>query len=164
MLNLFKRTTPKHEHDWKLVAVNDKYNTTYSDTGEIKYWQMRFYKCNCGKRKYSDDMPTYYLVHTGMEKAKQNWVDAGVIPKDSYHPAKNTNYVKVDDVEREKLDPILQYQKTLEDLVKALGVVINRDFDVEAQYPELKKAADEYHRQLDKYRNFERLRENSHEL
>ena len=94
-----------------------------------------------------------------MEKAKQNWIDVGIVPKGSYHPNEDTNYVRIDDVEREKLDPVLAYQKTLEDIQKSLGVVLNRDFNLEAQYPKLKAAADEYHRQLDKYRNFESLKE-----
>ena len=163
MFKLFKRT-PKHEHDWELVAVNDTYRTTYSDTGETEYWQMRFYKCSCGDRKYEDNNTCKYATHEGMEKAKKNWIDTGVVPTKSYHPAKSTNYVKIDDIEREKLDPVLEYQKTLNELVKSLGVVINRDFDLEARYPKLKEAADEYHRRLDKYRNFENLKETNNDL
>ena len=157
MFNIFK---PKHEHDWKLVAVNDKYNTTYTDTKETKHWQMRFYKCNCGERKFSDNRPPHtYIVHEGMDKARANWIDAGVVPVNSYDPTESTNYVKIDDIEREKLDPVLQYQKTLDEISKSLKVVLNRDFDLETKYPKLKAAADEYHRQLDKYRNFENLKE-----
>lgn len=155
-MRLFK---PQHEHDWELVGINAKYHTTYSDTKETKHWEMRFYKCACGERKYTDNRTSKYITHEGMEKAKQNWIDVGVVPKDSYHPAEDTNYVRIDDVEREKLDPVLEYQKTLEDLVNSLGVVINRDFDLEARYPKLKEAADEYHRRLNKYRNFESLKE-----
>jgi hypothetical protein len=156
MFNIFK---PKHEHDWELVAVNDKYNTTYTDTKETKYWSMRFYKCACGERKYSDDRNSSYDVHEGIDKAKANWIDAGVVPVNSYDPTESTNYVKIDDIEREKLDPVLQYQKTLDEISKSLKVVLNRDFDLETKYPKLKAAADEYHRQLDKYRNFESLKE-----
>ena len=157
---MFKIFKPRHEHDWELVAVNDKYHTTYSDTNETKYWQMRFYKCNCGERKFSDNRPPHtYIVHEGMDKARANWIDAGVVPLNSYHPSQNQHYVKIDDIEREKLDPVLQYQKTLDEISKSLKVVINRDFDLEIKYPKLKAAADEYHRQLDKYRNFESLKE-----
>ena len=159
MFKLFKRN-PIHQHEWELVAVNDKYHTTYADTGEIKYWSMRFYKCSCGERKYSDDRTSSYITHAGMEKCKKNWIDTGVVPKDSYHPKTNSRYIQIDDIECEKLDPVLEYQKTLDELVKSLGVVINRDFDLEARYPNLKEAADEYHRRLDKYRNFEKLKEN----
>jgi hypothetical protein len=158
MFKLFKKN-PIHSHDWELVAVNDEYHTTYSDVNKTQYWQMRFYKCSCGSRKYSDSRTSSFQTHEGMEKAKQNWIDAGVVLQKSYHPSEHKNYVKIDDIEREKLDPVLEYQKTLEDMVKALGVVINRDFDLEARYPKLKEAADEYHRQLDKYRNFEGLKE-----
>ena len=158
MFKLFKKYS-NHSHDWELVAVNDQYHTSYSDTGETKYWQMRFYKCRCGERKYTDDRPSSHITHQGMEKARQNWIDTGVVPKNSYNPADNSNYVKIDDIERKELDPVLAYQRTLDELVNSLGVVINRDFDLEARYPKLKSAADEYHRQLDKYRNFEKLKE-----
>jgi hypothetical protein len=156
MLKIFKS---RHEHNWQLVAVNDKYHTTYTDTKETKHWQMRFYKCNCGERKFSDNRPSHtYIVHEGMDKAQANWIDAGVVPVNSYDPTESTNYVKIDDIEREKLDPVLQYQKTLDEISKSLKVVLNRDFDLETKYPKLKAAADEYHRQLDKYRNFESLK------
>ena len=156
MLKLFK---PQHEHDWELVAVNDKYHTTYTDTKETKYWQMRFYKCSCGARKSTDNREHKYIEHEGIEKAKQNWIDASIVPKDSHHPKDNPNFVSIDDVERQKLDPVLEYQKTLDDLTKSLKVVLNRDFDMEARYPKLREAADEYHRRLDKYRNFDSLKE-----
>jgi hypothetical protein len=158
MFNIFKSKS-KHEHDWELVAVNDQFHTTYTDTNETKYWEMRFYKCACGERKFSDNRPHKHVTHQGMEKSKDNWIDAGVVPKNSYDPRQSQNYIKIDDIEREKLDPVLEYQRTLNELVKSLGVVINRDFDLESRYPKLKQAADEYHRQLDKYRNFESLKE-----
>ena len=157
MRKLFKRT-PKHQHDWKLVALNDSYHTTYKDTGEIKHWYQRFYECSCGARKHSDNREKYQK-HEGIDQARDNWIDAGVVPTKSYHPSENTNYVKIEDIERKQLDPVLEYQKTLQDMVDSLGVVINRDFDLEARYPKLKEAADEYHRRLDKYRNFESLKE-----
>ena len=149
---------PRHEHDWELVAVNDKYHTTYTDTKETRYWQMRFYKCNCGERKFNDNRPHIHINHEGIDKARVNWIDAGVVPKESYHPSQHQHYVKIDDIEREKLDPILQYQKSLDEISKSLKVVINRDFDLETKYPKLKAAADEYHRQLDKYRMLETLK------
>ena len=158
MIKLFRRT-PKHQHDWELVAVNDKYHTNYTDTGKTEYWQIRFYRCECGARRATDNYKGY-SPHAGMQDAKKNWIESGVVPTKSYHPSGNTNYVKIDDIEREQLDPVLEYQKTLNELVNSLGVVINRDFNLEAQYPKLKEAADEYHRRLDKYRNFEKLKEN----
>ena len=161
MFKLFNRNL-MHTHDWELVAVNDKFHTNYTDTRKTEYWQIRFYRCSCGARKHTDNVPDY-TPHTGVKTAKKNWIEAGVVPKNSYHPTDNTNYVKVDDIEREKLDPVLEYQKTLDELVKSLGVVINRDFDLEARYPQLREAADEYHRRLDKYRNFESLKETENE-
>ncbi len=160
MFNIFK---PKHEHDWELVAVNDKYYTTYTDTGKTKYWSMRFYRCACGERKYSDDRTSSYYVHEGMDKVKANWIDTGVVPLNSYHPSQSQYYVKIDDLEREKLDPVLAYQRTLDEISKSLKVVINRDFDLETKYPKLKSAADEYHCQLDKYRMLETLKGESNE-
>lgn len=149
---------PKHIHDWELVAVNDTYHTTYTDTGQTKYWQMRFYKCNCNSRKFEHDLPAY-TSHRGLDQAQKNWIDVGVVPTNSYHPADKSNYVKIDDIDRKKLDPVLEYQKTLEEMTKTLRVVLNRDFELEARYPKLKEAADEYHRRLDKYRNFDSLKE-----
>lgn len=157
MFSIFRKKHIKimHTHEWKLVACNDSYYTNYTDTGETKYWKQRFYECACGDRKHTDNLPDY-TSHAGIKTAKQNWLDAGVVPKNSYFPDENSGYVRPP--EQEKLDPVLAYQKTLEDIQKALGVVINRDFELETKYPNLKKAADEYHRQLDKYRNFERLK------
>lgn len=157
MIKLFNRK-PKHTHDWELVAVNDKYYTTYTDTGKTEYWQIRFYKCSCGERKASDNRHSSYTSHQGMQEAKKNWVETGVVPTKSYHPTDDTNYVKIDDIERKELDPVLEYQRTLEELVNSLGV-----FDLEARYPELKEAADEYHRRLEKYRAYEILKETKNE-
>lgn len=141
----------------ELVAINDQYHTTYS-SGTKQYHQMRFYRCKCGKRSFKTDFDTTYNTHAGINKAKQNWLEANVVPENSYHPSSSKHYINIDDVEKEKLDPLLAYQQTLEDIQKSLSVVINRDFSLELKYPALKKAADEYHRQLDKYRNFEKLK------
>lgn len=148
-----------HKCKFELVALNDEYHTQYTDTGNKKYHQMRFYRCSCGKRSFKTDYDSKYSKHSGLEQAKQNWLDTGVVPGKSYHPETSNYYVKIDDLAREKLDPILAYQKTLEDIQKSLKVIINRDFVLEDKYPELKKAADEYHRRLDKYRTFESLKE-----
>jgi hypothetical protein len=154
---MFKIFKLKHEHNWELVAVNDKYHTTYSDTNETKYWQMRFYKCNCGKRKFSDNRPYTHIVHEGIGKARANWIDAGVVPVDSYHPTESTNYVKIDDTPKEQLDPLEQLNKTVEELCLMMNV-IKRDFDLEKQYPKLKSISDQYQRELSKYRTFESLK------
>ena len=154
-MRLFK---PWHEHDWELVALNDEYHTNYTDTGKKVNWHQRFYQCKCGARKHTDNREKYQR-HEGVDQAKQNWLDTGMVPNGSYLPNAKSGYFKPTDEDRAALDPVLAYQKTLEELVNSLGVVINRDFDLEAQYPKLKAAADEYHRQLDKYRNFESLKE-----
>jgi hypothetical protein len=148
--NMFHRCKPA------LVAVNDEYHTSYTDTNKTVYHQMRFYRCECGKRTFDSNNEK---THKGIEEAKKNWKDAGVVPNKSYHPDNSPHYKKIDDSIKEQLDPVLAYQKTLEDIQRSLSVVINRDFDLESKYPELKKAADEYHRRLDKYRNFEKLKE-----
>lgn len=153
--NLFHRCKPV------LVSLNDNYHTTYTDTGKKVYHQMRFYRCECGIRTFKTDYDNNYSRHIGIDKAKQNWIDAGVVPASSYHPTESTQYVKIDDLERDKLDPIIAYKNTLEEISNTLKVVINRDFDLESKYPELKKAADNYHRQLDKYKTFEQLKGDS---
>jgi flavodoxin len=154
-----------HKCKPKLVAVNDEYHTTYKGTSKIDRHHLRFYCCSCGRRSFTTDYThTHRGRHSGIEKARKNWIETGVVPDKSYHPESSKHYVKIDALEREILDPVLAYQKTLEDIQKSLAVVINRDFDLESQYPELKKAADEYHRKLDKYRNFEKLKENNNEL
>jgi hypothetical protein len=154
---MFHRCRPE------LVAINDDYHTSFTDISKNVYHQMRFYRCDCSKRSFKTDYARTYDKHAGIEKARQNWLETGVVPKNSYHPSKSHNYVKIDDVEREKLDPILAYQKTLEDIQQSLKVVITRDFNLELQYPALKRAADEYQRQLDKYRMFEALKDKNNE-
>lgn len=147
-----------HLCDPQLVAVNDQYHTTYQDTKKTEYHQMRFYLCNCGKRSFKTDYQFEYSKHSGIEKAKQNWIDTGVVPEKSYHPADSKHYVKIDDLEREKLDPIVEYRNVLEEISRTLSVVINRDFNLEEKYPALKRAADHYHNELDKYRTIELLK------
>lgn len=161
MLRLFK---PRHTHDWELVAVNDQYNTNYTDTGKQVFWHQRFYKCSCGSRKHTDDRPSSHNgTHKGIDEAQKNWIDAGVVPNGSYFPNEDKGYIKPSEAEREELDPVLKYQMTLEDIAKSLKVVLNRDFDLEARYPKLKEAADSYHYLLDKYRTFESLKDKENE-
>jgi len=147
----------KHKCNFELVAVNDEYHTEWTDTNTKEYHQMRFYKCECGSRSITVDKRSN-STHKGIDKARKNWIDAGVVPVKRYHPTELSHYVKIDDVERKQLDPVVAYQKTIEDMVAALGVVINRDYNLEEKYPKLKKAADNYHRELDKYRNFDNLK------
>ena len=154
-MKIFK---PKHTHDWELVACNDEYHTTYTDTNKTVNWQQRFYKCRCGSRKHEDNRTSKYETHKGLEAAKKNWVDAGVVPNNSYYPGNQNGYVKVDDVPQDALDPIEKLNSNLEDIARTI-FAIKRDYDLEAKYPKLKSAADEYNRQLDKYHNFESLKE-----
>ncbi len=148
----------RHQHTWELVACNDKYHTEYTDTGKKVYWNQRFYKCKCGVRKHEDSRTSQYQTHEGLDSAKKNWIDAGVVPNGSYYPGENSGYIKIDDVPKEKLDPIEKLNRNLEDISRTI-LAIKRDYDLEARYPKLKSAADEYNRQLDKYHNFESLKE-----
>lgn len=142
----------KKDVEWELVATNDQYHSI-DEKNNKTFYEMRFYQSKCGQRRFTSDCPhSKYIFHKGMERAKKNWLDAGVIPVNSVHPTQDKHFVSIDDVKREELDPVLAYQQTLEEISKSLKVVINRDFDLEARYPKLKSAADEYHRQLDKYR------------
>ena len=154
---MFKIFKLKHKHNWELVAVNDKFHITYNDTGKTKYWSMRFYKCACGERKYSDFRNSSLHIHEGMDKARDNWIDAGVVPTDSYHPADSKHYVKIDDTPKEQLDPLEQLNKTVEELCLTMNV-IKRDFDLEKKYPKLKSISDQYQQELSKYRTFESLK------
>lgn len=154
MFGIFRR----HTHDWQLVAINDKYKTNFTDTGETREWEQRFYQCACGERNHTDNR-TRPTDHKGIEKVKKNWVEAGVVPAGSYYPGDQQGFIKPSDAIREEIDPVLKYQRTLEDMQKTLGVVLNRDFDLEAKYPKLKKAADDYHQQLEKYKMFDQLKD-----
>jgi hypothetical protein len=155
---LMKWFKSRHQHTWELVACNDKYHTEYTDTGKKVYWNQRFYKCKCGVRKHEDSRTSQYQTHEGLDSAKKNWIDAGVVPNGSYYPGENSGYIKIDDVPKEKLDPIEKLNRNLEDISRTI-LAIKRDYDLEARYPKLKSAADEYNRQLDKYHNFESLKE-----
>lgn len=143
-----------HKHVWKLVACNDDYHTEYTDLNTKRYWEQRFYKCDCGARKHEANNTSH---HKGIESAKKNWVDAGVVPGGSYHPSNKAGYIKIDDVAEEKKDPLEKINENLENLGKLVGMV-HRDFDLEEKYPKLKKSADEYFRLLDKYRMVENLK------
>jgi hypothetical protein len=155
---MFKIFKPAHEHKWKLVACNDSYHTHYTDTNKKVYWKQRYYKCDCGARKHEDDRPSKNTVHEGLEAAKKNWIDAGVVPSNSYYPDEKNGFIKIDSLPDEKVDPIEKLNRNLEDLARVVNC-IKRDYDLEAKYPKLKEAADEYNRRLDKYRNFENLKE-----
>ena len=154
MFNIFK---PRHRHEWELVACNDEYCTQYTDSNKTVNWNMRFYKCNCGARKHEDNRPEY-ISHKGMELAKKNWIDAGVVPVQSYDPRdNNSGYIKIDGVDEKEKDPLVQLNKTVEDLC-AMMVVIKRDYNLEKKYPKLKSIADRYNQELSKYRTFETLK------
>ena len=155
MLNFFK---PKHKHKWDLVACNDEYNTVYTDTSKNKNWHQRFYQCACGARKHEDDKMDF-IQHQGIEAAKKNWIDLGVVPGLSYVPNESHGYYKITNAERKALDPLLAYRQTLQDMVDSLGVVINRDFKLEEKYPDLRDAANNYHRVLEQYRVIEILKD-----
>ena len=81
----FKRHKPV------LVAVNTSYHTTYTDSDHVRYHMLRFYQCEyCGARSFKTNYDGY-SKHNGIENAKDNWIDAGVVPSTSYDPRKVTN-------------------------------------------------------------------------
>jgi hypothetical protein len=153
MFSIFKT---RHTHRWELVACNDNYHTEYTDTGKKIYWKQRFYKCSCGARKHEDNR-NQYQTHEGIDAAKKNWIDAGVVPNGSYYPGTQNGYVKIDDVPQDTLDPIEKLNKNLEELFNMMSV-IKRDYDLEKKYPKLKTLADKYNQELSKYRTFESLK------
>lgn len=155
MLGLFK---PRHSHKWEIVACNDKYSTSYTDTGKAVHWNQRFYKCNCGARKHEDNRPEF-VSHAGISTAKKNWIDAGVVPSGSYDPSDaSSGFIKIDGNEKIQ-DPLEKLNKSMEDLC-AMMQVIKRDFELEKKYPKLKSIAERYNQELSKYRTFESLKGN----
>lgn len=76
-----------NRHKNVLVAVNTSYYTTYTDTDYTKHHMMRFYQCeHCGARSFETNYDSYYTKHNGIENAKSNWIDVGVVPSSSYDP------------------------------------------------------------------------------
>lgn len=79
-------------HKPVLVAVNTEYNTHYTDTDHTKYHMLRFYQCeHCGNRSFETNYKSNYTTHSGIDNAKANWLDTGVVPSGSYDPRKVPN-------------------------------------------------------------------------
>lgn len=157
--SVYKLLNP-HRHNYKLVAVNDQYTTTFTDTKRKVTWSMRFYQCSCGRRnsKVTHDYAyADYLKHSGVDAAVQTWEEAGVVPKSSYDPVTNSYFVKPTSTEDEKVDPLTNLNKTVQDLCAMMNVV-KRDYDLEKKYPKLKTAADNYNKLFDKYTTFESMK------
>lgn len=156
--SIYKILNP-HRHDFKLIAVNDDYHTTFSDTKGKVQWSMRYYRCSCGERRgtKSNDYRYTTLTHSGVDAAIKNWVECGVVPPKSYNPADGAYYIKPEEDENKNIDPLVNLNKTVQDLCVMLNV-IKRDYDIESKYPNLKKAADNYNRLFDKYKTFEDLK------
>lgn len=138
---------PVHKHDWKLVACNDEYRTTSTTGGTPHYWKQRFYKCSCGERKHQDDRSEYNR-HEGIDQAKQNWIDAGVLPGKSYFPDESKGFFKPTDAEVKEITPLTKYQNTLED-IQATLLLVARNAELEEKYPELKES---YRKHMELYR------------
>lgn len=156
MLTGFKKWLLPHQHNWKLVACNDKYTTTYTDANYTKTWSMRFYECECGSRKVDEKSNG---CHAGVTAAVKNWIDIARVPSSSFHPDQDgSGYTKVSKVKDEDIDPLNQLNATVEQLCKMMQV-IKRDVELEKKYPALKKAADNYEKLLDKYSTFENLKD-----
>ena len=78
-------------HKPVLVAVNTEYNTHYTDTDTKKYHMMRFYQCeHCGHRSFTTNYYSQFTKHNGIDVAKANWLDTGVVPSSSYDPRKDS--------------------------------------------------------------------------
>lgn len=81
-------------HNFELVAVNRDYHTTYINSDRVVYHTMRFYQCSCGERRFKTDHSSKYSRHTGIDLAKDNWLEVGVVPSGSYDPRTvDDNYV-----------------------------------------------------------------------
>lgn len=139
----------------KLVGICDNrwYSNNYPTTGSKTYWTVRFYQCErCGCRwsesNYSDDQ----REHNALNTDRRNWSETGVLPPRTYHPKSRGVYPDTLD----NVDP--NHQATLNDLVEVMGIVLNRDVDLEKRYPSLKRLADQYHRELEKCRTVDILR------
>lgn len=53
---------------------------------------LRFYQCeHCGHRSFKTNFKSNYTTHSGIDNAKANWIDAGVVPSNSYDPRKTSN-------------------------------------------------------------------------
>lgn len=150
-----------HIHNHKLIAVNDEYSTTFTDTSRVVKWSMRYYKCECGKRTatatHDYKYTPYSLEHSGVDAAVKNWIESGVVPKNSYNPADKAGYIKPADTDEKEVDPLVNLNKTVQDLCAMMNV-IKRDYDLEKKYPRLKTAADNYNKLFDKYKTFEDMK------
>lgn len=161
MFKSLQKILNQHVHDPKLIAVNDEYTNTFTDTSRVVKWSMRYYKCECGKRTATAtndySYAAYPITHSGVDAAVKNWIDSGVVPKNSYDPADTAGYIKPADVDEKEVDPLVNLNKTVQDLCAMMNV-IKRDYDLEKQYPRLKTAADNYNKLFDKYKTFESMK------
>jgi hypothetical protein len=165
MFNAIHKYFNPHRHSYKLIAINDEYTTTFTDSKRKISWSMRYYQCSCGKRitKVTNDYPYGDQKHSGVDAAVKNWDDCGVVPQKSYNPADNSYFVKPIPEEKEKIDPLVNLDKTVQDLCAMMNV-IKRDYDLEGKYPKLKKAAENYRYLFDKYKTFEDLKAGKDEV
>lgn len=158
--SLYKFFNP-HIHKHKLIAVNDEYTNTFTDTSRVVKWSMRYYKCECGKRTATATNDYAHAIikitHSGVDAAVKNWIDSGVVPINSYDPADHPGLRKPVNVDEKEIDPLVNLNKTVQDLCAMMNV-IKRDYDLEKKYPRLKTAADNYNRLLDKYTTFESMK------
>lgn len=159
MFNKIYKILNPHRHSFKLIAVNDEYHTTFTDSTRKVAWSMRYYKCDCGFRmgKKTNDYKYTELTHSGVDTAIKNWVDCGVVPPKSYNPADGAYFIKPEEDQQKNVDPLVNLNKTVQDLCVMLNV-IKRDYDIEDKYPNLKKAANNYNKLFDKYKTFEDLK------
>jgi len=77
MLGLFSKEK-KCKHDWKNVAYDCGFNTTYTDTQRTEYHDVYWTKCKlCGERGF--DRPRDSLNHKSLTKAKMRWIELDMI-------------------------------------------------------------------------------------
>lgn len=161
MFKIFHKYLNPHVHNHKLIAVNDEYTTNFTDISRTVKWSMRYYKCECGKRTVTTtndySSSNYRLTHSGVDAAVKNWIDAGVVPHNSYDPANAKGYIKPADDDEKEMHPLVNLNKTVQDLCAMMNV-IKRDYDLEKKYPRLKTAADNYNKLFDKYKIFESMK------
>ena len=140
--SIYKIFNP-HIHNPKLIAVNDTYTLTYTDTSEVISWSMRYYTCECGERTATATHdgrrgPYHVVEHSGVDAAIKNWVECGVVPSKSYDPATSSYFIKPQADENKNIDPLVNLNKTIQELCVMMNV-IKRDHGIESKYPKLNK-------------------------
>ena len=79
-------------HEYKAVLrTYDVFSTNYTDTNRIQNWQAHFFQCKHCKVRHFETTHTKYSTHTGIDRAKHDWLDNGVIHDCIRNPHKYQN-------------------------------------------------------------------------